>query len=460
MKIVFVTDLYYPAIGGIEVETHRLAHALADEGHSVSIIAPSKNAHDNVSKDGKVTIFDVVSFHTPFHKTIRIVPFGLAKRKVFKILKQIDPNVIHVQTNLPLAKTASIYAKKYQIACVATAHYADGEFENNIRNFKALAWFVDRINRKLFKEVYKNVDGITIPSGLSEQYFLRLIDNKAKLTVLSNGINLKKFNRNTSRKTHKNNIIFVGRLEPTKGVSTIIRALPKILSKVNVTLTIVGDGFEANNLVGLAKKENVLDKICFTGFANEEKVITEYSKASIFVTASTAENQPIVVLEAMASGLPVVATQVGGIPELVHNGKNGYLFNPGDSDTLADHVIKILTDTKLQKHMGQESLRIIKDHDIAEVAGKIQSLYQQVIFDKQNRVYSAPFYLTRSFAVKVSLAILLMGILFRNSLLSPSTARAKNLAFKNKIMNLKIVKKIENLDLKFKNQIPYTLIKK
>jgi glycosyltransferase involved in cell wall biosynthesis len=96
------------------------------------------------------------------------------------------------------------------------------------------------------------------------------------------------------------------------------------------------------------------------------------------VMASTAELQSIVTMEAMASGLPVVAVNAMALPELVHDGENGYLFSDGDSQMFAEKVIAILSNQAIRAEMSKKSLEIIKDHDISEVVGKFEAIYSDI----------------------------------------------------------------------------------
>jgi len=101
--------------------------------------------------------------------------------------------------------------------------------------------------------------------------------------------------------------------------------------------------------------------------------------ADVFIIAGIAELQSIVTMEAMASGLPVVAVNAMALPELVHNEENGYLFSDGDNQALARKVIAILSDNKLSARMSQKSLEIIKAHDINKTTEKYESLYNEII---------------------------------------------------------------------------------
>ena len=117
----------------------------------------------------------------------------------------------------------------------------------------------------------------------------------------------------------------------------------------------------------------------FAGFLPNEDLPNIYRAADIFVMPGVAELQSIATMEAMASGLPVVAVDAMALPELVHDGKNGYLFKDGDLQTFADRVVALITDENLRKKMGQKSLDIIKAHDIHKSVEIFEQVYKDVI---------------------------------------------------------------------------------
>jgi glycosyltransferase involved in cell wall biosynthesis len=171
----------------------------------------------------------------------------------------------------------------------------------------------------------------------------------------------------------------VGRLDKEKRIDVILRALPDILRVTSVHLVLAGMGKEKQRLEKLTEKLGIQKAVTFTGFVHDKDLQNIYRIADLFVMASTAELQSIVTMEAMASGLPVVAVNARALPELVHDGENGYLFPDGDSQMLAEKVIAILSNQTMRAQMSQKSLEIIKDHDINTVIEKYESIYNEII---------------------------------------------------------------------------------
>jgi glycosyltransferase involved in cell wall biosynthesis len=178
---------------------------------------------------------------------------------------------------------------------------------------------------------------------------------------------------------HKPVLLHVGRLDEEKRIEVILRSLPDILHTVDVHLVLAGVGKEKQGLENLTQELGIQKAVTFTGFIPNKDLQNIYGIADLFVIAGIAELQSIATMEAMASGLPVVAVNAVALPELVHDGKNGYLFSDDDSKMLAEKVVAILSDQALRARMSKESLEIIKAHDINKTVDKYESLYQETL---------------------------------------------------------------------------------
>lgn len=173
-------------------------------------------------------------------------------------------------------------------------------------------------------------------------------------------------------------LLYVGRLDKEKRIDLILRALPAIQRLNSVHLVLAGIGKEKRSLEELAHKLGMQKAVTFTGFVPDEDLQNIYRVGDLFVMASIAELQSIVTMEAMASGLPVVATDAMALPELVHDGENGYLFSDGNGQMFAEKVIAILSDQGMRAEMSRKSLEIIKDHDINRIVERFESIYSEI----------------------------------------------------------------------------------
>jgi glycosyltransferase involved in cell wall biosynthesis len=212
-----------------------------------------------------------------------------------------------------------------------------------------------------------------------------------KVSVIYNGVNIKNCdslqvqNVKLSFSREAGNIILmtVGRLHKQKGHYYLIHAISKVKKEVlKIRLLIIGEGEEEKNLKNLVKSLDLTDQIIFTGLKYDVENILPI--AELFILPSLWEGMPNAVLEAMATGKPVVATEVGGIPELVIHGETGLLVPPKDSDALASAIIDLLQDKLKAKKMGEVGRIRVEEHfNISKTVEKTESLYQELLKEKQ-----------------------------------------------------------------------------
>ena len=149
-------------------------------------------------------------------------------------------------------------------------------------------------------------------------------------------------------------ILFVGYLHPSKGVDTLLKAFSRVIKEVpSAVLKIVGDGPEAPALKGLCKSLNIGKKVSFFGAVSDKHVSQFYQGTNVVVLPSIAmENSPLTIYEAMAFARPVIASVIGGIPDLIIQGENGLLFTPGDEEALSLKLTELLLDKEKAQKMG------------------------------------------------------------------------------------------------------------
>jgi glycosyltransferase involved in cell wall biosynthesis len=387
MKILIATDTYHPSVNGAAYFTYRLAGALAQKRHEVFVICPSKLFKNTIVDEDGVMVYGVRSIAIPVYQNFRIAPLFLSKGSIEEIIKNISPDVIHIQNHFMVGKGALITAKKFAIPIMGTNHFMP---ENLVHYFHlpkfAENWLI-RFGWKQCVEVFEQLDSVTTPTKTAAE-LLRRAGLTKKITALSCGIDLERFKPTNNGEylkeryaipKNKKVLLYVGRLDKEKRIDVIVRALPTILEKTQAHLVLAGIGKERSFLEHLVQSLNLNKHVTFTGFIPDEDLQNIYKVATVFTIAGVAELQSIVTMEAIASGLPVVAVNVLALPELVHDGENGYVFSDGDSQTLAQKVILILSDEKVRKEMSERGLEIIKMHDIHTIIGRYEALYHEII---------------------------------------------------------------------------------
>jgi glycosyltransferase involved in cell wall biosynthesis len=195
-----------------------------------------------------------------------------------------------------------------------------------------------------------------------------------------NGIDVEKYNevtKNTDNETGRKNILFVGSLYPVKGVHYLIMAMKLVHDKMpDAKLILVGDGEERERLAALSIQMGVQKHVRFVGKVPHEKVQTFMQRADIFVLPSLSEGFPNVILEAMASGLPIIASRVGGIPDIITNDINGYLVEVKDINDIANKTILLLQDDALRKKISDNNRHLVKKYAWENVIFELERIFQ------------------------------------------------------------------------------------
>jgi hypothetical protein len=171
--------------------------------------------------------------------------------------------------------------------------------------------------------------------------------------------------------------LFLGRLDYEKHIHNLLKAVAMLPKKLNTQVEIVGDGGERKHLEDLALELGISKQVNFLGHITEEELPKAYERATVFAMPSIAELQSIATMEAMASGRPVVAANAMALPHLVHDGDNGYLFEPDDVQQFADRLKKILTADQAElDRLSENSLHLIQSHDIERTLTIFEGLYR------------------------------------------------------------------------------------
>lgn len=180
------------------------------------------------------------------------------------------------------------------------------------------------------------------------------------------------------------NILYIGRLANEKGAEFLIKAMPKINNKIpDAKLIIIGDGPEKDKLKRLMERLNIEKKVFFVDRVDHGRVNYWYKKSYLVVVPSIySESFGLIGPEAMSTGRPVVASNIGGIPEWLENGKTGYLVKPGNSEAIGNSIIRLLKNPKLAKRMGENGRKKAeKNFNIKNYAEEIEKIYRKSIID-------------------------------------------------------------------------------
>jgi 1,2-diacylglycerol 3-alpha-glucosyltransferase len=382
MRILIASDTYYPHVNGASYFTQRLAAALAERGHEVGVIAPSLTIHNDTIMRGNVHMFGVHSFPVLIVPKFRFVLPWIINRRIAQVMNDFKPDIVHIQMHFPVSRAVLNAARRENIPVVATNHF----MPDNLTHYLHLPRRVtEKIHEWAWKDAartYRKTRGVSAPTrtaGIMLEPWL-----KGEVITISNGIHLTRFNpRNDPAPARREynlpdmpTLLFVGRLDREKNVDLVLRAVQQALKDADFHFVAAGHGAEGASLKKLAHKLGISEKVTFTGFVPDELLPSLYATADCFVIAGIAELQCIVAMEAMATGLPVLGARAVALPELIHDGENGYLFEPCDKDELAARIVELFNDPILRKRMGTKSRELIASHDIDLVMERFEEFYR------------------------------------------------------------------------------------
>jgi glycosyltransferase involved in cell wall biosynthesis len=383
MKVMIGNDTYPPDVNGAAYFTRRLAVALADRGHEVHVLCPSRSLWSGVMTRDGVVERRTRSLPVPFHPGFRFSPPPFLFRRVLGEVRRIRPDVVHAQGHILIGRTLIRAAKQLGIPVVATNHFMPDNLVFYLHLPAGMEKKVAEWAWRDFSRVFDRADLVTAPTPFAAKLAEEKGLNRSILPV-SCGMDLSSFSPTNDGYDFKTRygvperpvFMYVGRLDAEKHVDELIKALPLVRKAVDAQLVVVGDGHEHEKLVSLGRKQGVERYVTFTGFVPDRELPGAYAAADVFCNAGTAELQSIVTMEAMATGKPVVAANARALPLLVHDGENGHLFEPGDVEGLASRLTELLSDDHKRTRMGRESLGIVARHDIGITLDAFEGLYE------------------------------------------------------------------------------------
>jgi 1,2-diacylglycerol 3-alpha-glucosyltransferase len=333
----------------------------------------------------------VHSFPLLLYPAFRFSPPFLVKRSIGSFLRATKPDIVHIQNHFLLSRAVFEVARELEIPVMGTNHMVPENIAHHLHLSPALEEKARLYLWSRFVQIYKQLDFVTAPTATAAKLSQRPGLTK-EVTPVSCGIDLRRFSpdSNGSKLAPRYGIpgrltlLYVGRLDKEKRIEVILRAMPGIIEGVDAQLLVAGPGKLRHDLEILVANLGLQDRVTFLGRLPEEDIPRLYRAADVFVIAGVAELQSIVTMEAMASGLPVIAADAMALPELVHHGENGFLFPADDAQALASAAVAILSNEPLRRQMAKKSLEIIKAHDINKIVEQYEMLYARMLASHAN----------------------------------------------------------------------------
>ncbi len=378
LKIGFFTDTFLPQVNGVVTSIELFRQQLEKQGHQVFVFCPRVAGE----KDSK-RVIRFKSFRFLFQPEYHVsIPFS---RHILRDFWAKDLDIVHAHTPFSIGLLGYYYAYIKNVPFIHTYHTLYPEY---IKSYILKGKFITPAMVAKLSAYFSNRCDLTIAPSLKIKNLLQGYGVKTPISVLATGIKIKEY----SVKVKKNNfcrqfglkpadklLIFVGRLGKEKNIDFLISALPLIKKKIkNAKLVLVGDGPHRANLQKQAQKLKIKDSVIFTGYFKKPEVVKAYQSSDLFVFASLTDTQGMVIVEAAASGLPIVAVKDEAFGEFLRNGQNGFATGQNKKE-FSDKVCQILKNKKLCRQMGRKSAQIAREFSIEKQAKRLAQIYKQLI---------------------------------------------------------------------------------
>lgn len=379
LRVLIGCDTFGPDVNGAAKFAERLAAGLVERGHDVHIVAPSPIGkpvtRTEVHEGQPMTVHRLRSWRWIFHDWLRFaLPWEIRSQSA-KILDRVKPDVVHFQSHIMVGNGLSAEAQKRGIRLVGTNHF----MPENLLDFVPMPHGLESwLTRRLWNaaaRTFGRAESVTTPTRRAAD-FLEENTHLTDVHAISCGINAHHYTPNFSTDM-PNNIVFVGRVTGEKKLDVLLKAVAKLDPKLDAHVEIVGGGDLLASHRALAASLGIADRVRFTGYASDEDLRASLSRAKVFAMPSIAELQSIATMEAMATALPVVGANAMALPHLIHDGENGFLFEPNNVDDLIDKLTRVFTmRAKDLEKMKRNSLRFIRGHDITRTLDTFEALYR------------------------------------------------------------------------------------
>jgi len=372
MKIAIVC---YPTFGGSGVVATELGIELSKKGHEIHFITYSQPVRLD-ALNAKLHFHEV---NVPQYSLFKFQPYELAlSSRLVDVVKENNIDILHVHYAIPHAYAAYMAKKMLEdegikIPIVTTLHGTDITLVGSHPFYKSAVSF--SIN---------NSDCITAVSKSLKKDTIELFEIEKEIEVVHNFIDVEKFlitkapcERNVLAKEDEKIVVHISNFRPLKRIMDVIYVFEQISVKIKAKLIMIGEGPEKSKAQRYCMKNNLSDKVVFLGNTSEVYDILCFS--DLFLLLSEKESFGLSALEAMIHKVPVISTNVGGLPELNINKYSGFLFDIGEINKMAKKSIEILSNNQLLNKYKNQAFENAKRFDIKKIIKEYESVYKKAI---------------------------------------------------------------------------------
>ena len=385
MRILMISDVYFPRITGVSTSIQTFAREFVEKGHEITLIAPDYSAAGGKSAPEPFEILRIPSRYLVIDPEDRMLR-PRAIRRHDRLLARRGYDLVHIQTPFFAHYLGLGIAKRLNVAVVESYHTFFEQYLHHYVPFVPTAW-MQRLARYFSAAQCNDVDALAVPSHAMLDV-LKDYGVKTPATVIPTGIELVQFSRGDGARFRNRwsipptrpVLVHVSRLAFEKNIDFILRVLARVKKQVpDVLLVIAGEGPARRRLQTLASHLGLTNNTLFTGYLERDGSLEDcYCAGAAFVFASRTETQGLVLLEAMALGVPVISTAVMGTKEVLAGG-GGALIAEDDETDFADKTVWLLTDPALRARLAVEAVEHARSWSAPVLAERMLQFYRKVI---------------------------------------------------------------------------------
>src|SRR5688572_2765075 len=377
MRILVLNHEFPPVGGGGGRAAEDICRGLAKCGHEIKVLTAHINGLPRQEVRDGYTIVRLSSLRTQPYKASFLslaayVPAGLWIGR--RLIRSFKPEVLHAHFAVPGGALAWALSRLSGIPYVLTVHLGDvpGGVPEKTRGW--FRWIYPFTNR-----IWRDANRIVAVSEFTRQ--LALKKYSVKIQVIPNGVDLDAVQPNLVHLNEPPRIVFAGRFMAQKNPLQLVQTLSE-LKKLNWQCVMIGDGPLMQDVKRAVTAFNLDDRFQFTGWIDPQDVLHWFDSSDILFMPSRSEGLPVVGVQALAKGLAIVASHVGGFVDLVDNNKNGYLIRQEDGSEFSTSLLGLLSDSNRLLSFRNASLEKARYFEINQVVQQYENLFQSVLLNK------------------------------------------------------------------------------
>ena len=356
MHILIINSEYPPIGGGAGNASAHIAQCLARMGHEITIVTSRFGKLPHKEQNEGVTVCRIPALRlrqdrsTAIEQIIFIIAASLW---TLSWIPKSQPHVSLAFFGIPSGAVTWLIRQIYKIPYVVSLRGGD------VPGFRPYDFDIyHKLIAPFLRIIWKDASAV-VANSIGLRDLALKFDSRFDISIIPNGVNVETFNRE-NREWTPASLLSVGRLVHQKGFDLAMRALTE-LQDVQWQWKIVGDGPLMHTLKSLADELGILDRVTFTGWQSQEQLMEHYKQANLFVFPSRHEGMPNAVLEAMSSGLPVIASSIAGNEELIVDGVTGVLVPSENITSLHEALKRMISDPSLREQMGKASRQRVEE---------------------------------------------------------------------------------------------------